>query len=150
EGQMNRILRATAFVLAMAAFLWAQGEQRVPWTASKITGSPEPPPPYRLERVFPKLKFDHPLEIVPVPGSNRIAVIEHHQEHLGRIFASPADPSCAKADLFIDLPREIRGWEKTADCKGVGAAYGMAFHPRFEKNRQVYVCYVLEHKVRGK
>src|SRR5262245_2763092 len=27
--------------------------KRVPWTA-RITGSPDPPPPYRLDRVFPR------------------------------------------------------------------------------------------------
>jgi putative heme-binding domain-containing protein len=151
--QPSRRIRV-GLLFAAAISLAAQqspppGERR-PWTASRITGSPEPPPPYRLDRVFPKLTFDHPLEIVRVPGSNRIVVVEHHQEHLGRIHSFPDDPDCAKADLFLDLPREIRGWEKVADCKGVGAAYGIAFHPDFEKTPYCYVCYVLEHKVKGK
>src|SRR5262245_55061570 len=30
---------------------------RVPWTTSRIVGSPEPPPPYRNERAFPNLQF---------------------------------------------------------------------------------------------
>jgi putative heme-binding domain-containing protein len=143
-----------ALLLATAVSLAAQqsppAEGRRPWTTSRITGSPEPPPPYRLDRVFPKLGFDHPLEIVRFPGSDRLVVVEHHQEHLGRIYSFPNDPGCAKADPFLDLPREIRGWEKVADCKGVGAAYGIAFHPDFEKNPYCYVCYVLEHRVKGK
>jgi putative heme-binding domain-containing protein len=147
---MTRALGVAAFVLAASVSLSARQEQRAPWTASKITGSPEPPAPYRLDRVFPKLKFDRPLEIVPVPGGDRIAVIEHHDGHLGRIFTFRNDPACEKADSFLDLPKDLRGWEKTADCKGVGAAYGMAFHPAFEKNRFVFVCYVLEHRVSGK
>ncbi|MBI3858316.1 MAG: PQQ-dependent sugar dehydrogenase [Planctomycetes bacterium] len=147
---MKPVLLAAALLLAAAFPAFAQQDQRQPWTTSHLTGSPEPPPPYRLDRVFPKLKFDHPLEIVRIPGSERFAIIEHHQEHLGRIFTFPGDPDCAKPDLFLDLPREIRGWEKTADCKGVGAAYGIAFPPDFEKNRTCYVCYVLEHKVKGK
>ena len=48
-----------------------------PWTASQITGSPEPPPPYRLERVFPKLQFDHPLEILRTPSVDRMFVIDN-------------------------------------------------------------------------
>src|SRR5437763_1128671 len=31
--------------------------KRVPWTTSRLVGSPDPPAPYRLERVFPKVKF---------------------------------------------------------------------------------------------
>ena len=147
---MTRILRVAAVALAATLSLSAQQEQRVPWTASKITGSPEPPPPYRLERAFPRLKFDRPLEIVPVPGSSRFAVLEHYQGHRGRIFTFPADPACENADPFLDLTREIRGWENIPDCKGVGTAYAIAFHPEFEKNRYAYVCYVLEHKVKGK
>jgi putative heme-binding domain-containing protein len=125
-------------------------EERRPWTSSRITGSPEPPAPYRLERVFPKLRFDHPLEILRTPSLDRIFVIEHHEEHLGRIYSFPNDPAVEKADLVIDLPNEIVGWERVPDCKGVGAAYAMAFHPDFENNRYCYVCYVLEHKIRGK
>jgi len=36
-------------------------DQRVPWTTSKVRGSPDPPTPYRTEIAFPKLKFDEPL-----------------------------------------------------------------------------------------
>ena len=105
-----RSRRIRGWLLLAAALLLASrqdppAEERRPWTVSRITGSPEPPPPYRLDRLFPKLTFDHPLEIVRFPGSDRIVVVEHHQEHLGRIFSFPRDPECAKADLFIDLPR---------------------------------------------
>src|SRR5262245_7676543 len=31
-------------------------DKRVPWTTSRIKGSPEPPPPYRTVSAFPKLK----------------------------------------------------------------------------------------------
>lgn len=140
------------FLMAAPAFSqeWPKDGERRPWTTSRIVGSPEPPPPYRLERVYPKLTFDHPLEILRSPGSDRIFIIEHHQEHLGRIYSFPTDPACEKADLFIDLPNEVVGWDKVADCKGVGAAYGMAFHPDFENHPYCYICYVLEHKIKGK
>src|SRR5262245_53018037 len=38
-------------------------EKRVPWTTSKVIGSPEPPPAYRAERAFAKLKFEEPLDL---------------------------------------------------------------------------------------
>ena len=42
---------------------------RVPWTTSRISGSPEPPAPYRIERVFPKLTFKNPLLLTNAPGT---------------------------------------------------------------------------------
>src|SRR5437899_5324466 len=50
---------------------------RVPWTSSRLIGSPEPPSPYRMEPVFPRLKFVEPLELVAMPGSDRFALAEH-------------------------------------------------------------------------
>jgi putative heme-binding domain-containing protein len=147
---LARFLALFLLLLPAAAQERGRSDERRPWTASTITGSPEPPPPYRLERVFPKLRFDHPLEILRTPAIDRLFVVEHHEEHLGRIYSFPNDPACEKADLFIDLPNEILGWEKVSGAKGVGAAYAMAFHPDFEKNPYCYVCYVLEPKVKGK
>jgi putative heme-binding domain-containing protein len=149
-ASMARLLAVFLVLFPAVAQEQRRRDERRPWTASRIRGSPEPPPPYRLERVFPKLTFDHPLEIVRTPSIDRIFVVEHHQEHLGRIYSFPNDPACEKADLFIDLPNEVRGWDKIADCKGVGAAYAMAFHPDFQKNPYCYLCYVLEHRTKGK
>src|SRR5690348_2472995 len=50
--------------------------QRIPWTTSRILGSPEPPPPYRTERMFPKLTFHNPLDIEFAQGLNRVFVAE--------------------------------------------------------------------------
>src|ERR1043166_4960628 len=110
---MARILLGVLCATALAAPVQVRpSEERRPWTTSKITGSPEPPPPYRLQRVFPKLTFDHPLEIVRTPAIDRIFVVEHHKEHLGRIYSFPNDPACARADLFIDLPNEVQGGDR--------------------------------------
>src|SRR5947209_1574970 len=32
-------------------------EKRVPWTTSRMMGSPEPPAPYLMKRVFPQLRL---------------------------------------------------------------------------------------------
>ena len=55
-------------------------DKRVPWTTSQVKGSPEPPSPYMLENAFPKLKFDSPIELVPMPGTNRLVVAQQHGE----------------------------------------------------------------------
>ena len=63
---IHRILAVGAIVLSLGM---AQ-EERPVWTASKITGSPEPPPPLRAEPAFPKLNFKAPVAVVPFPDGS--------------------------------------------------------------------------------
>jgi uncharacterized repeat protein (TIGR03806 family) len=115
------------------------------WTTSHITGSPEPPHPYRIERVFPKLTFRNPLLMTVAPGLDRFFVGEHY----GKLYSFPNDPNCTKADLFLDLTTEIHSWDKDGKVKGVGAVYSLVFHPQFQKNRYCYICYILDSKNNG-
>ena len=41
--------------------------KRIPWTTSRIHGSPDPPKPFVAQRIFPKLEFKEALEIVFEP-----------------------------------------------------------------------------------
>ena len=118
--------------------------RRVPWKTSRITGSPDPPHPYRIERAFPRLSFKNPLLMARAPGSKRLFV----GEQAGKLFSFPNDEKVAKADLFLDLTTELTSWDR-ARIKGIEAVYGLAFHPNFARNRYCYVCYVLESKKRG-
>jgi uncharacterized repeat protein (TIGR03806 family) len=115
--------------------------KRTPWTTSRIQGSPEPPPPYKIERAFPKLTFTNPLLLTTAQGLNRFFVCEQ----AGKIFSFPIDPDVAKADLVIDLAKELHSWDKDK-VSGTGDLYGLAFHPRFAKNRYCYICYILNGK----
>ncbi len=101
--------------------------KRVPWTTSRITGSPEPPLPYDVEQVFPNLKFDQPVDIVMAPGTNRFFVVEQ----AGKVFSFPNDPNVKSADLILDTAKEIAG---------VKQVYAIAFHPKFAENRYCYLC----------
>ena len=47
---------------------------RKPWTTSRVVGSPDPPPPFKVVRAFPNLKFHHPLLMARAPGSDRLYV----------------------------------------------------------------------------
>ncbi len=118
-------------------------DKRVPWTTSKITGAPEPPPPYKIVRAFPKLTFRNPLLLTTAPGSNRFFLCEQ----AGKMLSFPIDPKVETADLVIDLPKELQSWDKTK-VRGFGELYGLAFHPQFVKNRYCYVCYTLPGKGR--
>lgn len=105
-------------------------EQRIPWTSSRITGSPEPPAPYRVEPAFPELKFTNPVELAHAPGTDRLLVVELG----GKIWSFPNRSGATKPELFLDLS-QIEGFRR---------AYGLTFHPQFEKNRYCYVSYVLD------
>ena len=124
------------FSLLALACLPAFGDEpkarsRTPWTTSRIKGTPEAPPPYKIEPAFPNLKFDHPVALVSVKGSDRLFMAEQ----AGKIHSFPNDPNCGKTDLVLDLGK-VR--------PGMSAFYGLTFHPDFEKNRQVFVSYVMK------
>lgn len=105
-------------------------ETRIPWTTSRISGSPDPPLPFVTERAFPALKFNQCLDITAAPGSDRLFVVEQS----GKVFSFPNEPDVQAADLVVDFAREI---------PGVQAVYSIAFHPDFARNRYCYVCYIL-------
>jgi putative heme-binding domain-containing protein len=118
-----------------------RASRRVPWTTSRIKGSPEPPHPYKIERAFAKLTFKNPLLLTMPPGGKRFFV----GEQAGKIYSFPNDPECSKADLSLDVAKDLEGWDK-AKVRGLDALYGLVFHPQFDKNRYCYVCYVLNSK----
>jgi putative heme-binding domain-containing protein len=109
--------------------------KRVPWTTSHVTGSPEPPHPFTIERAFPKLQFKNPLLMART--GDRFFVGEQG----GKVFSFPDDQKAAKAEPFLDVAAQLT-WDKTK-YKNLDALYGLAFHPDFAKNRFCYVCYVL-------
>ena len=107
--------------------------KRPAWTTSRITGSPNPPRPYRIERVFPRLSFKNPVVLASNKHLQRWFVVEV----AGKVLTFPTgvkDP--AQAELACDLGK----------IKGMRQAYGLAFHPKFASNRYVYLSYVLAAK----
>ena len=144
---IRRCRIVVALVLALGGLAGAADAppRRVPWTTSRVTGSPDAPLPYRLERAFPKLKFASPVDITTAPGSDRLFVAEQN----GKILSLRQDGGVEKADLFIDVKKDVRGLDKVPTCKGVAAVYALTFHPEFEKNHYCYVCYVLDVPVPG-
>jgi putative heme-binding domain-containing protein len=127
-----------AFLIGGSAAAQAP-EERPIWTTSRLTGSPEPPPPLRAKREFPALNFQNPVELVRIPGSDRYVLVEEH----GMLYSFLDKPDCPKAELFIDLPKEIRNLAKVDRCRGVHSSYSIAFDPDFEKNRLCYIMYIL-------
>ena len=126
------LLVAMWLVIAIPEF--SPGEEvsiakRQPWATSKIAGSPEPPLPFRVEVAFAELKFQQPLDLSAAPGSSRLFVAEQG----GKIYSFENRPDVSQKDLVADLK---------LSHPELSAIYAITFHPDFERNRKVYVCYI--------
>src|ERR1700731_3374170 len=95
-------------------------EKRLPLTPSRVVGSPDPPPPYRVKRAFPDLKVNFPIAIVHQPGSNRLLVIAEEWSY-----------GPVKIQRFVDDPKTTEV-ETLLDLNAV--AYSIVFHPDFATN----------------
>jgi len=118
-------------------------EQRKAWTTSNVRGRPEPPLPFRAQRVFSKLTFASPTVLTSAPGTRRLFVAEQK----GKIYSIPDDPNSTQADLMVDVQQlvdQLGSSDKRAYF--LDSVYGLTFHPEFAKNRLCYVCYVVGDK----
>jgi len=129
---MHGFVGAMALLLGMAEMSQAQSVsvKRVPWTTSKVKGHPGRPAAYDLQRALPDISFDNPVELVAMPGTDWLWMMELR----GGIHAFDPTSDSPEKHLVIHLKSHA---DRMSD------AYGLAFHPEFQKNRQVYLCYVL-------
>ncbi len=125
-------------VLVLLAFAtgFLNGAERTSWKTSKGTGTPEPPLPFRTERVWKSLSFRQPTLLAVAPGSDRMYV----GEQAGKLWSFRMQDDVATKGLVIDLKATVSYPDKTT----FDACYGLAFDPAFERNRLVYLCYVLK------
>ncbi|MDX1967473.1 MAG: PQQ-dependent sugar dehydrogenase [Planctomycetaceae bacterium] len=125
-------------VLVLLAFMtgFLDAAERVSWKTSRVTGTPEPPLPFRTERVWTSLSFQQPTLLSVAPGSDRMFV----GEQSGKLWSFRMQDDVAAKELVIDLKAAVSYPDKTT----FDAFYGLAFDPDFERNRLVYLCYVLK------
>jgi uncharacterized repeat protein (TIGR03806 family) len=90
------------------------------WTNSRVLGFPDPPPPLRIRRAFPELKFTGPVYTNIEPTSGRLFVVELK----GPIKAFANRDDVTEVETVLDLRREV---------------YSVCFHPRYAENGYVYV-----------
>lgn len=136
--------RPTAAANASAEIAPPPHPLREQWQSSKVTGSPDPPPAFNAARAFPNATFKVPLLFVPAPGMNRIFVGERQ----GKLFSLKNKPD-AVPELAFDFTTEIRTIAETPNAGKVDSFYALAFHPKFEQNRQCFVCYTMRNKRGG-
>jgi uncharacterized repeat protein (TIGR03806 family) len=102
-------------------------ETRVPWENSRLVGSPEPPLPYSIEKVFTNVTWRAPIYIADEPGTDDLMVVlaGGESERPSRILRVKDDVAASATDLFFELPRRL--------------IYSLCFHPGYTTNRQVYL-----------
>ncbi len=99
---------------------------RVPWTTSKIRGFPDPPPPLKLVRAYPKIDIPNLIALNAIPDSEYLLAVDHQSDWGGpsRIVQFKDTPEADRTELFLERPEIV---------------YGLAFHPQFASNRYVFV-----------
>ncbi|MDP6556228.1 MAG: PQQ-dependent sugar dehydrogenase [Pirellulaceae bacterium] len=105
-------------------------DRRVPWTTSRMVGSPDPPARYQAEQAFQKRKFDKPVVITSSPAWDRLFVAEQG----GKVYSFGNTREGESVDLVVDL-KQAR--------PDLQAIYGLTFHPKVEQNGFVFVCYIV-------
>ena len=100
---------------------------RSPWNSSRLSGSPEGPSKYVVERVFPQLAVRSPLYIAPEPGGRTLVLLDRStaDSNPWQIRRFTNQPAVSEAGfLFALTNRQI---------------YGFTFHPDYTNNGFLYV-----------
>lgn len=100
---------------------------RALWQNTRLIGSPEPPAPYTVEKVFPQLDLRAPLYVAPVPGSDLLFVVlaGGEADRPAKLLAIANQPEVAESRPVLELERRL--------------IYGITFHPKFAENGFLYV-----------
>jgi len=100
-------------------------DQRRILATSRVVGSPDPLPPYRVRKVFPNLRIDYPIAVCHQPGSDRLLIITQKVPYgpttLQRLVD---DHDTGDVEMLL---------------KHNATAYTILFHPDFANNGYLYV-----------
>ena len=96
-----------------------------PLLTSRVVGSPDPPPPYQVRRVYPKLNIDWPMAVQPEPGTRRLYFIaEDNPYGPTTLHRTLGDPQAGESEQLM---------------RHDGVAYDLAFHPDYKQNGYLYI-----------
>ena len=103
-------------------------DKRIALTTSKVVGSADPPPPYRIKKVYPDLKLNFPIAVVHQPGSDRLILCTQTYPYATTTISRMKDenPKDSKSALETLLVQDA-------------VTYSFAFHPNFKKNGYIYL-----------
>jgi len=105
----------------------------VPWTTSRVIGSPEPPAPFRVVKAFPNLDLELPICLRFVPRSDQMLIVDEPRPYQpARLLQANTNPDVDSYHLLIDY-EPING-----------VAYDITFHPEFSENGFVFIGSICE------
>jgi len=119
-----------AVILAVLGFAQPLAAERIPWTGSRVVGSPEPPSLARVERMFHSLTFTKPLDALHDAPRHRWWIAQE----TGQLLTFPDADNPQKTDLALDV----------AALKSFAQLLGFTLDPDHVRNGYVYVAYVRE------
>jgi glucose/arabinose dehydrogenase/mono/diheme cytochrome c family protein len=100
-------------------------EQYTPLTTSRVTGQPDPLPPYRARKVYPRLKLGNPTMVKHEPGTkNLLAVVHQIPGGSTGIVRFRDDPNVEQVEELVKFDK---------------MAYDFTFHPKYTENGFLYV-----------
>lgn len=128
---MRARLISTLATLALFTFAHAaQGldlpdhvRQFGPVASSRVKGSPEPPPPYKAERVYPNLKIKQLITAAVEPGGAEFIFVDRPKSDFTRLRRTIGGPANGEAETLLEVQETI---------------YSIAFHPDFATNGFLY------------
>jgi len=98
--------------------------RRIPLTTSRVSGSPDPPLPYRMVPAMPALKIDSPIFLTVQPGSDRLIFIDQPGSNSPSRICRTTGETNETSEVLLEL-NDI--------------AYSIAFHPQFQQNGYLFV-----------
>ncbi|MEI7700963.1 MAG: PQQ-dependent sugar dehydrogenase, partial [Planctomycetia bacterium] len=128
---------AAFLLLTVTSSLHASDTKRIPWTESKLTGTPEPPLPWRVAGCYEKLALKAPVYLRAEPGTRRLLYVDHKAEGAepGGLRAFVDDANCSESEPILTMDNLI---------------YGFCFHPRYQENGYLFVISNGPHKESSK
>lgn len=95
------------------------------WTNSRVVGSPDPPLPYTVEKVFTHIRFRAPLFAIREPGTDALWVVQQGGEKDRPSKVLRVREAADQAETLLTISNRL--------------VYSVEFHPGFRTNRHVYL-----------
>ncbi|MCE9547690.1 MAG: PQQ-dependent sugar dehydrogenase [Planctomycetia bacterium] len=132
----QRVLLRLALLIALAVAIYfiAQHFLLRPYAATEPIAIDALPARATFERAFPNLEFARPVGLTfPPDGTNRIVVISQY----GSLYIFPNDANVEEATELLNMRHKVM----FRDPSNEEGLLGLAFHPQFRTNRQLFLYY---------